>query len=69
MVELAKKKRVLVEYKSESRGEFVDVGDMNHEHLVNLVRKMVTRETMGEFRFEKEDGTKVYSFLGQTTNG
>ena len=50
MVDLTKKKRVLVEYKSESKDKFINIEDMNEVHLVNAIRKIVTSEKGGEFR-------------------
>ena len=50
MVDLTKQKRVLVEYKSESKDKFINIEDMNEVHLVNAIRKIVTCEKGGEFR-------------------
>jgi len=63
MVDLKKSK---VEYKSESKGTYMDVRDMNHEHLVNMVRMLVTHEKTGTFRITREDGTKTMSYMGHT---
>ena len=59
MVDL-KKKRVLVEYKSESKprieylskskNKFIDIEAMNDHHLMNAIRRMVMDTTGAEFR-------------------
>ena len=54
MVDL-KKKRVLVEYKSESKDKFINIEDMNEVHLVNAIRKIVTCEKGGEFRVTNDN--------------
>jgi len=55
MVDLTKKKRVLVEYKSESKDKFINIEDMNEVHLVNAIRKIVTCEKGGEFRVTNDN--------------
>ncbi len=60
-------KKAKVEYKSQSKGTFMDISDMNHEHLVNMVRMLVTHEKVGEFRITREDGHSTMSFMGHTS--
>ena len=54
MVDL-KKKRVLVEYKSESKDKFINIEDMNEVHLINAIRNIVTCEKGAEFRVTNDN--------------
>jgi len=40
----------MVEYFSESRGEWMKLEDMHPKHILNLLKKMILKQHAGEFK-------------------
>jgi len=66
-----KTERKTVEYWSESQESWVDLHQMHHDHLINLVIKLVTKDYDGKFKvntectetIKQEDEYVVTSFI------
>ena len=66
-----KTERKTVEYWSESQESWVDLHQMHHDHLINLIIKLVTKDYDGKFQvitectetIKQEDEYVVTSFI------
>ena len=59
MVDLKKKPRPRIEYLSYSMGKYIDIEEMNANHLMNAIRRMVMDTKGAEFRIVHETHAEI----------